>query len=268
MSAKLANYFSRQFRVSRFIVTLLGVIIAAHLAWAGPPFTTDDPEPVDYQHWEVYFASQLEHDKNGWSGTSPHLEINYGAIPNLQLHLIAPVPFVAPSHEAARFGYGDTELGVKYRFFEETDQLPQIGIFPLIEVPTGSRKRGLGSGHEQVFLSLWLQKSFEPWMTYGGAGYWINPGKGNRDWWFTGWLLQREITPNLTLGAEIFHETPSEKEGDSDTKFNLGGIYNFSDTYHLLFSAGHTVQGPSTFQSYIALQLTFGPEKQAEARKN
>ena len=24
---------------------------------AGPPFLTDDPEPVDYQNWEFYIAS-------------------------------------------------------------------------------------------------------------------------------------------------------------------------------------------------------------------
>ena len=24
---------------------------------AGPPFLTDDPEPVDYQNWEFYVAS-------------------------------------------------------------------------------------------------------------------------------------------------------------------------------------------------------------------
>ena len=241
----------------------------APLCWAGPPFTTDDPEPVEYQHWEIYVASQLEHDKVGWSGTSPHFEVNYGALPNLQLHLIAPVSFSAPAHEATHFGYGDTEVGAKYRFFEETEQLPQIGVFPLVEIPSGSRERGLGSGHAQVFFPLWLQKSFGPWTTYGGAGYWINPGKDNRDWWFTGWLLQREITPTLTLGAEIFHETPNDKAGDSDTRLNLGGFYNFSDIYHLLFSAGHTVQGPSTFQGYLAFQITLGPAKESpRAAKN
>jgi hypothetical protein len=78
--------------------------------------------------------------------------------------------------------------------------------------------------------------------------------------------LQRDITPELTLGGEIFHETPSEKDGSSDTRLNFGGYYNFSDTYHLLFSAGHTVQGPCTFQSYLAFQITFGPEKEPEAK--
>ena len=245
--------------IKRILACTILWIGLARLAWAGPPFVTDDPEPVEYQHWEFYVASQLQHDKDGWSGTSPHLEVNYGILPNLQLHLITPVSFTAPSHGATNFGYGDTEVGAKYRFFEETDQLPQMGVFPLVEIPSGNRGRGLGSGHAQVFLPLWVQKSFAPWTTYGGAGYWINPGKGNHNWWFTGWLLQREITANLTLGAEIFHETPSEKDGDSDTRLNLGAIYIFTETYHLLLSAGHTVQGPGGFQGYLAFQVTLSP---------
>ena len=55
-------------------------------ALAGPPYVTDDPEPVEYHHWEVYLASQLAHEPGAWSGTAPHIEVNYGALPNLQLH--------------------------------------------------------------------------------------------------------------------------------------------------------------------------------------
>ena len=110
-------------------------------------------------------------------------EVNYGAISNLQLHLIAPPEFSAPSGAATHYGYGDTELGVKYRFVQETTYCPQIGVFPLLEAPTGDEKTGLGTGHLQAFLPVWLQKSFGQWLTYGGGGYWINPGTGNRDWW-------------------------------------------------------------------------------------
>ena len=254
--------------IKPLLATMIVLVGAAQLVWAGPPFTTDDPEPVEYRHWEIYVASQLEHDKDGWSGTAPHFEVNYGALPNLQLHLIAPLSFNAPSHGPTHFGYGDTEVGAKYRFLEETERVPQAGVFPLVEIPSGDREHGLGSGHAQVFLPLWLQKSFGPWTTYGGGGYWINPGKDNRDWWFTGWLLQREITSALTLGAEVFHETPSEKAGNSDTRLNFGGMYNFSDIYHFLFSAGHTIQGPGGFQAYLAFQVTFGPEKEPGTAKN
>lgn len=183
-------------------------------------------------------------------------------------HLIAPASLVAASHGTRQFGYGDTELGAKYRFLEETESLPQIGMFPLIELPSGDRERRLESGQTQAFLPLWLQKSFEAWTTYGGGGYWINPGQGNHNWWFTGWELQRELFSNLILGAEIFHETPSEKAGKSDTKFNVGAIYDFSDSHHLLISAGHTVQEASQFQTYLAFQFTFGPEKPPDASKN
>ena len=239
----------------------------ASLAWAGPPFVTDDPEPVEFQHWEVYFASQLAHDAEGWSGTSPHVEVNYGADPNLQLHIIAPAAFVVPPHGSTQFGYGDTELGAKYRFVEEAGCRPQIGTFPLIELPTGDHDRGLGSGETQGFLPLWLQKSFGPWTTYGGGGYWINPGEGNRNWWFTGWEVQREINSKLTLGVEVFHETSKQEGAGSTTGFNVGAIINFSELQHLLLSAGHSVQGPGEFRAYIAYQLTFGPGKPATASK-
>jgi hypothetical protein len=191
------------------------------------------------------------------------VELNYGAVPNLQLHLIAPVAFNAPSQESRQLGYGDTELGIKYRFLQETARLPQVGVFPLIELPTGDAARDLGSGHTQVFFPLWLQKSSGPWTTYGGGGYWINPGAGNRNWWFVGWLVQRQLSSRLTLGAEIFHETANEVGGTSDTKFNVDTIFDFSPTYHLLLSAGHTIQGPSGFQAYIAFQATFGPGEPA-----
>jgi len=240
-------------------LSALAILAAATLAQAGPPFATDDPEPVDYRHWEVYVASQYEHGGDGASGTLPHLEVNYGAWPNLQIHLIAPVAFAAPSGASRQSGYGDTELGAKYRFLDETEGRPQVGVFPLVELPTGDSTRGLGSGHTQVFLPVWLQKKSGTWTTYGGTGYWINPGAGNRNWWFTGWLIQKEVRPGLTVGAEVFHETARRDDAASDTKMNVGVILDVDETRHILASFGPTIQGPSGYQAYLAFQLTFGP---------
>ena len=240
---------------------LIGLLAAATLAQAGPPFVTDDPEPVAYRHWEVYVGSQYEHSSDGATGTLPHVEVNYGALTNLQLHLIAPMAFDAPSGAGRQSGYGDTELGAKYRLIEETEGRPQVGVFPLVELPTGDSARGLGSGHTQVFLPVWLQKSFGTWTTYGGTGYWINPGAGNRNWWFTGWLIQKEVRPGLTVGAEIFHETAQFDGGRSATKMNVGVIWDLDEIRHVLASVGPTIQGPTGYQAYLAFQLTFGPGK-------
>ena len=64
---------------------------------AGPPFITDDPEPVETGHWEFYTAADAARDKGGISGTLPHLELNYGAFRNTQPHLIVPAAFSRPA---------------------------------------------------------------------------------------------------------------------------------------------------------------------------
>jgi hypothetical protein len=108
--------------------------LCSSTARAGPPYITDDPEPVEYRHWELYLASLVDHDASGWTGTSPHVEVNYGAVPDVQLHVIAPLTFAVPVGEAFRAGLGDTELGVKWRFVHEGEVVPQVGVFPFLEV--------------------------------------------------------------------------------------------------------------------------------------
>ena len=54
-------------------------------------------------------------------------------------------------------------------------------------------------------------------------------------------LIQRQISSFLTVGAEVFHATPNEVDGDSSTGFNAGWIVDFNEMNHLLFSAGHSM---------------------------
>lgn len=238
------------------------LLTGATPALAGPPFRTDDPEPVELGHWEVYGFSTATHVQGDTSGTLPGIEINYGAAPNLQLHIVAPLAFDRADGSSTQSGYGDTELGTKYRFVEEDKDgwRPEIGVFPLIEAPTGDAARGLGTGRTHEFFPLWLQKTFGQWLTYGGGGYWNNPGAGNKNYWFVGWLLQRQVTDQLALGGEIFNQTAATVGGRDGTGFNLGGIYDFTDNDHLLFSAGRGIANATStdeFSYYLAFQWTF-----------
>ncbi|HLV79935.1 MAG TPA: hypothetical protein VKT32_06610, partial [Chthonomonadaceae bacterium] len=233
--------------------------LASGRALAGPPFVTDDPEPVEFHHWEIYISSIYQHAFGGISGTLPHLEVNNGIAPNLQLHLIVPNAFSGMPGSPTQYGLGDTELGVKWRFVQESKTTPQIGIFPLLEAPTGDAGRGLGTGHLQTFLPVWIQKSWGPWTSYGGGGYWINPGAGNKNYWLTGWLLQKDLNAHWTLGGELFYTTSPAVGVRAQLDFNLGGYYNFDDGHHLLFSAGRSLSGDTTFMAYLGYQWTFGP---------
>jgi len=233
-------------------------ILLANNSFAGPPYDTDDPEPVSFQHWEVYFSSHLTSDVTQRGGTAPHFEVNYGVVPNVQLHIILPFAFSVVENENLNYGYGDTEIGVKFRFIKESKSCPQIGVFPIVELPSGNQSKGLGNGNVQVYLPLWFQKNFGKWITYGGAGYWINPGEGKRNWQFYGWQVQYQVTEKFSLGTELYHVTASEENDKGDTRFNFGSVIDLSKTSHLLLSAGRSINGSTRFQCYIGYQLTLG----------
>lgn len=259
----MQNVFSKRFVLIVSLTALLSMGVSSH---AGPPFLTDDPEPVELHHWEAIFATQQFHSAEGWSGTAPHLDLNYGALPNLQLHLLPSVAYNKVPGQPARFGFGDLEAGFKYRFLTETETRPQMAIYPVVLLPTGNRNEDLGNGKAQVFLPMWLQKSFGKWTTYGGAGYWFHPGPDNRDYWFGGLVVQRKLTDSFAAAMEVQFQTPDAADAHFKTVLNGGGIWDLSENYHILFSAGHSVKGPAEFQGYLGLQITWGPKEEGKEK--
>lgn len=232
-------------------------------AQAGPPFATDDPEPTDYRHFEIYLYSEGTHVSNDTSGTMPGLEVNYGAAPNLQVSVAVPLAFDKGENHGTLYGYGATELGLKYRFTQEDERgwRPQVSIFPSVEVPIGDSDRptGIGGGHTRYFLPLWLQKSCGPWTTFGGGGYWINPGHGDKNYWFAGWALQRQITRDFSIGVEVFHQTSDSVSSPASAGVNVGGIYDFNHRWHLVGSIGTGIQHRKTTNElayYAAIEWT------------
>ena len=136
------------------------------------------------------------------------------------------------------------------------------GTFPIVGIPTGDGDKGLGAGQAKFLVPLWLQKAWGPWQSYGGGGFWRNPGEGNKDYWFFGCQLQRQISTKLTLGVELFGQTRDTSDGKSRTGFNAGSIVNLSDDHHFLFSVGSDIKGDNRLSAYVAYQYTFGPHEE------
>jgi hypothetical protein len=205
--------------------------ILATRAFAGPPFLTDDPEPVEYRHWEAYLFTIGMSSGSGYSIEGPAVEVNYGVWPDTQLHLVVPMTSVDGPGMPAASGLGDTELGIKYRFVHETRTWPQIGTFPMAELPTGDANRGLGNGRTWFRLPVWIQKSWGPWKTYGGAGAALNSAPGQRNYPFGDWLVQRNFGKHLTLGGEIFAQGPDTESDNGFAALNFGGFYNVTEHF-------------------------------------
>jgi hypothetical protein len=225
-------------------------------ALAGPPFLTDDPEPTDTGHWEIYAplfeAEGSGRDLEGALGA----EINYGAAEGVQVTIGLPAAY---SHDARgwHWGAGDLEASVKYRFYHNERAGLQIAVFPGVTLPTA--RRGFGAGHVTALLPIWAQKDFGPWSVFGGGGYAINPGPGNRNYATAGVALARRFGERLLLGIEADRQGPDVVGGRASTSLGAGVIYDLPGPFRLLASGGPTFEdgGGSGFHSFAALGVDF-----------
>lgn len=256
------------------VVAIFFAAIAATSAHAGPPFQSDDPEPVDFRHYEFYVFGAADGTGVEMDSVGPAVEFNWGILPNTQFHIVIPAAAIFPANNPAyapagagprEFGLGDIEIGVKLRFIQETKHRPMIGSFTMIEAPAGNSNLGLGVGKVWAKLPIWAQKSFGPWTTYGGAGEEIVPQTGFHNFPYGGWLVQRDIGKKLTLGTEVFShggEGPLTTQPHKATLVDFGGYYYIRNPgFQVLFCYGHAVAGQAETYAYLGLYWTWGNSK-------
>jgi len=226
--------------------------ICAAPAWAGPPYDTDDPDPTDFRHWEIYNFVGGVRTGGALEGTAG-FDLNYGAMPGVQLTATLPLDFTRGP--GARTAVGDVELGMKYRFLHSDRAGVSIAAFPRVILPTA---RG-GSGKAGVLLPLWGSKELGRWTLFGGGGYAINPGAGNRNYWQSGVAISRAVGSRLSLGVEATHRGPDAIGGRPTTTLGLGAIYRLKGPFSLLASAGPSFAGRDgdKYHAYVALGLNF-----------
>ena len=238
-------------------ITLLAFATLPTPALAGPPFLTDDPEPTETGHWEI-FGPLLEASGRGadFSGATG-AEFNYGPVKDVQLTVGLPLAF---SHDVTgtSWGGGDLEMSVKYRFYHDDKAGVQIAVFPGISIPTASN--GMGAGRVTALLPIWAQKDFGKWSAFGGGGYAINPGAGNRNYWTGGVAVTRAVSDRLVLGLEADRQGADTIGGNGSTSFGIGAIWQLKAPFRLLASAGPTIEdhhGGAGFHMFAALGLDF-----------
>jgi len=235
-------------------IAALSLSIAAP-AIAGPPYLSDDPAPTDKDHWEIYtfaaadgFRSSIDADAGA--------DLNYGPVKDVQLTATLPLSFSHEPGDRWRSGTGDVEFAVKYRFVDDEKHGLSIAMFPRAILPSSSLE-----GHERtrILLPVWAQKDFAGGTSlFGGGGYEINPGTGNRNFWQGGAAVTHDFSDKLSLGAEIFRQGADTHGGTAETSAGVGSIVKLSDHYALLFSGGPTWADHRTgYHLYGALGLFF-----------
>jgi hypothetical protein len=233
---------------------MLAAALIAGPALAGPPYGTDDPLPTDLGHWEIYAFGEGARTDGMFQG-STGLDINYGALPGVQLTATLPMDFVRGP--GGRAGVGDVELAVKYQVLRCQQGSFSIAAFPRVILPTsGSR---FGSGRVGLLLPLWAQRDIGKWSIFGGGGYAINPGASNRNYWQQGIAVTRQMTERLSLGVEATHHARDANDGVATTTLGVGGIWKIKAPLSLLASGGPSFSGGKgdRYHAYVALLFNF-----------
>ncbi len=235
----------------------LSVFFTPTLAWAGPPFMTDDPEPTEAGHWEVYGPLiELEGKGKDYEGAVA-AELNFGAAPNVQLTLEVPLSY---SHDASgmKWGGGDVAISAKYRFFHNEDAGLSVAAFPGLTLPTASN--GMGARKVTVLLPVWVQKDLGSWSIFGGGGYAISSGVRKNNYWTGGVAVSHQVTRTLLLGIEANRQGAATIGGTGSTSFGVGTIYQLKAPFRLLASGGPTFEdggGAAGFHVFLALGMDF-----------
>lgn len=248
----VSNAARRSALIAGMMVTLL-----ARPALAGPPYLSDDPEPTDYGHFEIYAFNDGTLVRDGASGEAG-IDFNYGAAPDLQLTVTAPVGFDRQSGARARYAFSNVELAAKYRFLHQDQIGVDVSFFPRVFLPSGSNR--IGNNRTSFLLPLWLQKDWGAGVSTFGGGGCVITDRGTKDFCLTGAVLIYRARPDLQIGPEVFHQSADAEGTPASTSIGMGVIYDLNDTYHLLAYVRRGVQNTDAtaqFGWYTSVLFTF-----------
>jgi len=241
----------------RFFGALAVAILLASPALAGPPYVTDDPEPTDEGHYEIYLFASGMAARDG-SGGEGGIDFNYGAAPDLQLTAVLPLGWDDPKSGPSSVDLGNVELAAKYKFLHQDDSGVDVAFFPRVFLPAGSG--AVGERHVSLLLPIWIGHSWDEWSTFGGGGCTIDHGGDSQNFCQLGWAATYQIVPNFQIGAEVYHQSAATKGGKASTGLGIGATWDLSDNLHLMASAGPGIQNAAETDRttwYTALLVTF-----------
>lgn len=202
----------------------------------------------------------------------PDVDINYGLGERIQLTfenawLRVRDSSVNGAGAGAKYGLGQDQFGVKWRFYENEKSGLEISVFPQISVNNlnHSVRRGITPPGASLLLPVEFNKKLGPVNIKWELGY--NAVHLAPDGWIAGLLIGRDVSKKLELDAEYyalgtFHNSSNQQTLDG------GARYKLRLPFILLLMAGRSVErarnGQPYFVGYFGVQILLPPKPFAD----
>jgi hypothetical protein len=242
----------------RALVMVALLRAGAAFGGAGPPLVTDDPGTAEKGTWEINLASTYEERHGESVAELPLVDLNYGLTERVQLKYEVPWVFSNEDGEGHADGLGNSNFGIKWRFFDDADAGREMSVFPQVEFNnpgSSSDERGLVDSGTTWILPVQFEQNLR------GIDLDLELGREFRDdedGWIYGVAVSGSVSPRLELAAELFG-TASSSLDRSTLLANLGLRVGISERIRLLVAVGRELhdnfEEPVRFQAYCALQL-------------
>lgn len=221
---------------------------------------TDDPGTPGDKHWEINVAWTEQEMPGSTLIGIPLLDANYGVGDRIELNYQASWNVLQAPGADTHSGLSDTQLAVKWRFYDSGEGGLQVSVFPrlsFLDPGSGSDRRGTAESASTYFLPVEVEKDFKDISVNAELGQMFSADRDQRGWAF-GLCIGRSVTKRLELDAEV-HFNSSERLQRNETTLNAGCRYTLSDHFILLLAigkdTGNTLAPRITLLSYVGIQL-------------
>lgn len=233
-------------------VILASLFLPAISAFAqgGPPYYTNDPRTPGNLNWEINVGYMPFFYSNRSVSHTPDVDINFGIGDRIQLTYENAWLRVQNPSSTIKYGLGQSNPGVKWRFYDAGESGLSIAAFPqlFLNNPNDAVRRRINSASEVFLLPFEFTKKLGPIDVDYEVGYqFVHKGPNG---WLTGLVLGHDFTPKLEGDIELYNQGtfhPSENE----PTIGFGARYKIHRPAILLFMAGRGLEPARNNQPYF-----------------
>jgi hypothetical protein len=223
---------------------------ASAFAQGGPPYYTNDPGTPGHLNWEINLGYMPFLYSNQSVSHTPDVDINFGIGDRIQLTYENAWLRVQNPSSRTEYGLGQSNPGVKWRFYDSGESGLNISVFPqlFLNNPNDAVHRGITPASEAFLLPFEFSKKIGPIDVDYEIGYqFVHKGP---DGWLSGLVLGHDFTPKLEGDIEIYSQGTFHPSGNQPT-IDFGGRYKIHRPVIFLFMAGRSLESTRSNQSYF-----------------
>lgn len=221
---------------------------------------TDDPGTPGDGHWEINLAWTDQRSDGTTLYGLPLLDANYGVGDRIQLNYQASWNIVRQAQDEAESGMSDSQLAVKWRFYDAGESVLQVSTYPrftFVNSGSDSDRRGTADPHDTFLLPFEFLRNLGPVSLDLDCGRTFSAAAADRGW-MAGLCAGHLVAKGWELDAEV-HANFADRFAGCESIANLGSRVDLSEKTTLLLAVGRDLRnalGPrQSLLTFVGLQI-------------